>query len=113
MDSAQTPGLPSIDDGLPKYLEYIRSVAPPLPMVQVWRSFGFVRRSEGALFQIEFEDLSYSVEVPVLKKGVEDIGTAVTGMFDSHSTKSRAVLTKCSGILSPGTLTLVRLPYLH
>lgn len=48
--------------------------------------------------QIEFEDLSYNVEVPVLGKSVANIGTAVTGMLHPKETKTRAVLSKCRSV---------------
>jgi hypothetical protein len=49
------------------------------------------------------------VEVPVLvKDSVDNIGTAVLNAFVPRETRTRAVLTNCSGVLCPGTLTLVR-----
>ena len=58
--------------------------------------------------QVEFEEISYSKQVPVLEEGVENIGTVLAGAFLKRRTKTRSVLAKCSGVLSPGTLTLVR-----
>lgn len=58
--------------------------------------------------QIEFEDVSYTVDVPVLGQGVPNIGSAIVGRYQKHETATRSVLSRCSGVLSPSTLTLVR-----
>jgi hypothetical protein len=58
--------------------------------------------------QIEFESLSFAVKVPVLQNGVTNIGTTICGVLAPRATKTKAVLSNCSGVLSPGTLTLVR-----
>jgi hypothetical protein len=57
--------------------------------------------------QIEFESLSYIVKIPLLESGITNIGTAICGAVTPRPTKVKAVLTNCSGVLSPGTLTLV------
>ena len=58
--------------------------------------------------QIEFEDVSYSVRVPSAGAGVENMGTAFRGLFTPKDTVPLNVLSSCSGVLAPGTLTLVR-----
>ena len=103
--------------GFPAWLEHVKSVLPPLPDVQVEETaFEIVPiRSPAccvllshALAQIEFEDVSYSVQVPVRQHVVKNMATALVGMVTPKETKTRVVLSKCSGVLSPGTLTLVR-----
>lgn len=57
--------------------------------------------------QIEFEDISYSVDVPVMGSSVENVGTAFVNMFSRRETARMPVLSGCSGVFAPGTLTLV------
>ena len=99
-------------ESLPGFLDHVKALLPPLPDVQVVRLHTQTRAlcalKWQAVLQIEFEDLSYSVRVPVLGHGVDSIGTSLVKLFVPQETATRAVLSKCSGVFSPGTLTLVR-----
>ncbi len=57
---------------------------------------------------MEFEHVTYAVDVDVHDVGIRDIGTAMLGMAKPKETRHRAVLKNISGVLSPGTMTLVR-----
>lgn len=60
--------------------------------------------------QIEFEELTYSAEVPMHETGIPNWGKQLlaTATMRSPPTKTKTILSKCSGVLQPGQLTLVR-----
>ena len=58
--------------------------------------------------QVEFENITYSTEVPIRENTIPTVGSAFLNIASSNPTRTHAVLQNCSGVLSPGTLTLVR-----
>ncbi len=57
---------------------------------------------------MEFENISMSVQVPVLEQHVPTIGSALVGIATPSPKRAYSVLQGCSGVLAPGSMTLVR-----
>lgn len=59
--------------------------------------------------QIEFEGVSYAKQVSLNEPGVQSIGTQASRML-RRGKGTKVILNRCSGVLCPGTMTLVLLP---
>ena len=59
------------------------------------------------LEQVEFENLTYTTEVPEREATIPTVGSSFLNVARSNPTRTHAVLQSCSGVLAPGTLTLV------
>ena len=89
----------------------IPSVAPRrIPIYLLFVSFSCVRSCCSR--QVEFETLSYSVEIPIDTGEVPSMATMFSHLdphklFKKCPTRTLNVLNRCSGTLQPGTQTLV------
>lgn len=61
---------------------------------------------------MEFEDLTFSASVPMKGSGVPTLGSVALSLLKPTATrkKPKTILSRCSGVLEPGMLTLVGAP---
>jgi hypothetical protein len=73
----------------------------PLPCVRM----PYVER---VMRQVEFENITMTVQVPVRAEAIPTIGNTLLAAATPTPKRAHSVLQGCSGVLSPGSMTLVR-----
>lgn len=99
-----------------QFWQNLRDALPPLPAVQVrvasTTAHPWVELRAFVMFavQVEFEDVSFFAKVPLQAAGVANLGNTLTGLLNPNKvrSKTKAIVSHCSGVLEPGTITLVR-----